>query len=181
MNTFVRTLGILSTIPLLLSACGGQTVQAEPEVSSVPNTVVYQVVLGKSLNDRAVSDFVASNNCSSAGEFQLCKDVGMALWIDTSQIVQMVYLYAGNVDGFRRYRGKLPFDLSFYDPMWKVEEKLKDPNADNTIQLSGLPDETGSPDHIHYWAIYNRLNMTVLYNSPGADEDAYIYAILVNA
>ena len=181
MNIFVRTLGILSAIPLLLSACGGQTVQAEPEVSSVPNTVAYQVVLGKSLNDRAVSDFVTSNNCSSAGEFQLCKDVGMALWIDESQIVQMVYLYAGNVDGFRRYRGKLPFDLSFYDPMWKVEEKLKDPNADNTIQLSGLLDETGSPDHVHYWVIYNHLNMTVIYNSPGADEDAYIYAILVTA
>jgi len=61
-----------------------------------------------------------------------------------------------------------------------VEEKLRDLNADDTLQRAGLPDEIGAPDHIHYWAIYNRLNMTVIYNSPSADEDAYIYAILVN-
>jgi len=180
MNKLLKPFILLTVISVFVVACDLQAVQAEPGEGAVP-VATYQTVLGKSLNDKDVADFIANNNCSSASQFQLCKDVGMALWINASQIVKMVYLYAGNVDGFSRYRGKLPFGLSFYDPMWKVEDKLKDPNADNTIQQSGLPDETGSPDHVHYWAIYNRLNMTVIYNSPGADEDAYIHAILVNA
>jgi hypothetical protein len=45
--------------------------------------------------------------------------------------------------------------------------------------LAGLPDEGSSPDRMHYWAVYKRLNITIVYNSPLADEDAYIYAILV--
>ena len=45
---------------------------------------------------------------------------------------------------------------------------------------AGVPDEASSPDHIHYWAVYKQLGMTVIYNSPGADEDAYIYAILLS-
>ena len=179
MNKPFKPVILLAAISVFAAACDLQAVQAEPEEGTVP-VATYQTVLGKSLNDKDVADFIANNNCSSASQFQLCKDVGMALWINASQIVRMAYLYAGNVDGFSRYRGKLPFGLSFYDPMWKVEEKLRDLNADDTLQRAGLPDEIGSPDHIHYWAIYNRLNMTVIYNSPGADEDAYIYAILVN-
>jgi hypothetical protein len=179
MNKLFQPFVLLAAISVFAVACNLQAVQAEPEEVAVP-VAAYQTVLGKSLNDKDVADFIANNNCSSASQFQLCKDAGMALWINASQIVQMVYLYAGISDGFKRYRGKLPFGLSFYDPMWKVEEKLREPNADDTLQRAGLPDEMGSPDHIHYWAIYNRLNMTVIYNSPGADEDAYIYAILVN-
>ncbi len=175
-----KSLRILTVIMLFLTACSTWTVQAQPEAQATPKVVLYQTLLGKSVSDKRVVNFIVSNNCSSTSQFQLCKDVGMALWTDASQIVKTVYLYSGNMDGFSRYRGKLPFGLSFYDPMWKVEEKLRDLNADDTLQRAGLPDEIGSPDHIHYWAIYNRLNMTVMYNSPGADEDAYIYAILVN-
>ena len=181
MTKLFRNFSLIAVITIFITACSIQTVQARPGEPVTSKAVTYQSVLGKSLTDKDVVGFIANNNCSSEKQFQLCKDAGMALWINASQIVQMVYLYAGNVDGFRRYRGKLPFDLSFYDPMWKVEDKLKDSNADNTIQHSGLPDETGSPDHVHYWAIYNRLNMTVIYNSPEADKDAYIYVILVNA
>jgi hypothetical protein len=64
--------------------------------------------------------------------------------------------------------------------MWRVEEKLSDPDTDDTLEQLGLPDETGSPDHMHYWAMYKRLGMTVIYNSPVPDEDAYIYAILLS-
>jgi hypothetical protein len=45
----------------------------------------------------------------------------------------------------------------------------------------GLPDESGTPDHTHYWAIYKRFGLTIVYNSPSAtDKGATIYAILVN-
>jgi hypothetical protein len=45
----------------------------------------------------------------------------------------------------------------------------------------GLPDESGTPDHSHTWAMYKRFDVTIVYNSPSAtDKDANIYAILVS-
>jgi len=181
MDKLFKTLSILAAIPLLIAACGAWVVQAEP--AGNVTTASYPVVLGKSLNDQEVVNFIASNDCSPAHQFQLCKDAGMALWTDSDQIVKTVYMYSGNADGFRRYRGELPFGLSFYDPMWRVEDKLRGLEADETSQppwRAGLPDEASSPDHMHYWAVYKRFGMTVIYNSPSADEDAYIYAILVS-
>jgi len=69
-----------------------------------------------------------------------------------------------------------------YDPMWQVQQRLSNLNDEDqaTAWTTGLPDEASSPDHIHYWAVYKELGMTVIYNSPGADEDAYIYAILLS-
>jgi len=106
----------------------------------------------------------------------------MAFWINPNQIVDTVYLYSRNAEGFRKFKGKLPFGLTFYDPMWQVEQKLSNRNEDDqaTFWNAGLPGEDSSPDHIHYWAVYKELGMTVIYNSPGADEDAYIYAILLS-
>ena len=180
MNALIKALGIFAAIPLLVSACDGQSVHAEQTRASTVVATSYQVVLGKSLNNGDVVNFIASNDCSSAADFELCKEAGVALWIDANQIVKIVYLYAGNADGFRRYRGPLPYELSFYDPMWRVEEKLMDLDSTNILYQAGLPEEEGSPDHMHYWAVYKRLSMTVIYNSPGKDEDAYIYAILMS-
>ena len=176
MNKFFKNLSILASIALFATACGAQTVQDQPEEKGA----AYQAILGKSLFDKDVTDFIASNNCSPAGEYQLCNDAGVAFWGDSNQLVKIVYLYSGTVDGFRRYRGDLPFGLSFYDPMWRVEEKLRDLDSDNALQQAGLPEEGSSPDHFHYWAVYKRLGMTVIYNSPAADQDAYIYAILLS-
>jgi len=180
MNKLFRSVILLGAISLFATACGAQGIQAERGEGAVPKATTYEAVLGKSLSDKDVADFIASNNCSSGGPFQVCKETGMALWIDSSQIVKTVYLYSGNTDGFRRYKGTLPFGLSFYDPMWRVENKLRDLNAGNNLHQAGLPDEGSSPDHMHYWAVYTQLGMTVIYNSPFADEDAYIYAILVD-
>lgn len=180
MNKRFKSLNILAIITLFINACGTWAVQTQPEAQATPKVMLYQALLGKSVKDTEVADFIVSNNCSSTGPFQVCKDVGLALWADARQVVKTVYLYAGNAGGFKRYRGELPFGLSFYDPMWRVEEKLKDLDSDDTLQQAGLPNEGSSPDHIHYWAVYQQLGMTVIYNSPAADEDAYIYAILVS-
>jgi hypothetical protein len=184
MNTPIKTLGIFALLPLLVVSCNLGADQTQAEQQSTPKVTPYEVLLGNSLTDIVVADFIASNKCAPAGEFQLCKDVGMALWTDSDLAVNTVYLYSGNVDGFRRYRGKLPFGLSFYDPMWRVEHKLSELDADGSLEptlMAGFPDEASSPDHMHYWAVYKRMSMTVVYNSPGADEDAYIYAILVHS
>ena len=173
---------VLAVLSLLLMGCSPQTAQMESKANSVP-AASYQTVLGKSLSDKDVADFMALNNCSSAAQFQVCRDAGMAFWIDPDQIVDTVYLYSRNAEGFRKFKGKLPFGLTFYDPMWQVEQKLSNLNEDDTSQVSwnaGLPDEASSPDHIHYWAVYKEIGLTIIYNSPGADEDAYIYAILLS-
>ena len=180
MNTLIKTSGICAAISLLIGGCAGQPVRAEPAEADAAAAVSYQVVLGKPLDDMEVVNFIATNHCLPAAGFQLCKDAGVAFWTDDSQIVKTVYLYAGNSSGFRRYRGQLPYGLSFYDPMWQVEEKLRDLNADDILQQLGLPDEGVSPDHMHYWAVYRRFGLTVVYNSPARDEDAYIYAIVVS-
>ena len=179
-----KAFSILTMTMLLLTACRAWTAQLQQTEQTAPKPVTYQTVLGKSVSDAVVADFMSSNHCSSTGQFQVCKDVGMALWIDATQIVETVWLYSGSEEGFGHYRGELPFGLNFYDPMWRVEEKLEELAGDDNLQPArnaGLPDEGSSPDHMHYWAIYKRLDMIVIYNSPFPDEDAYIYAILVSS
>jgi hypothetical protein len=180
MNKLFKNLSILATIALFITGCGAQVIRSQPKQRAAPKPLTYETTLGKSLTDKVVADFIVNNNCSPREHFQLCKDAGMVLWTDSERIVKTIYLYSGNVDGFKRYRGALPFGLTFYDPMWRVEEKLMDLDTDDPLQQLGLPEEGSSPDHMHYWAVYRRFGMTVVYNSPAADEDAYIYAILVS-
>lgn len=171
-----RWLSILGFLLMFLSGCAGESVQAEPSNTDIDSKLQYQTVLGKSFNDRDVVNFFASNNCLAFTQFEICKEAGMSFWISADQKIGYVYLYSGNEDGIQRYRGKLPYGLSFYDPMWLVEQKLRklDPNR------TGLPDEADSPDHIHYSESYKRMGLTVIYNSPIADPDAYIYTVLVS-
>src|SRR5262245_29462142 len=133
MNALIKTLVICAGISLLMNACSGHNVHAEQADANTVTAISYKVVLGKALNDKDVDAFIASNHCLPVADHQLCKDTGMALWADSNQIVKMVYLYAGNAEDFRRYRGQLPFGLSFYDPKWRVEEKIRDLNTDDSL------------------------------------------------
>lgn len=183
MNTLIKTFGICTAFSLLISGCAGQIVRAEPAEANAAAAVSYHVVLGKPLDDNEVANFIATNHCSPAAEYLLCQDAGMALWTNSDLVVKTVNLYSGDTNGFRRYRGQLPYGLSFYDPMWLVEEKLRALEMDDKSMptfKAGLPDEASSPDHFHYWAMYKRFGMTVIYNAPAPDEDAYIYAIVVH-
>ena len=75
----------------------------------------------------------------------------------------------------------LPYGLSMRDTMRSVEHKFGYPRVNHAPQAGwepGLPDEGGSPDHIHYWAIYKRFGFTIIYDSPSPnDKNAAIYAI----
>lgn len=176
MNTLIKIFSIFAPIPLLISACGAQPALSEPGEQIISKEAVYEAVLGKPVSDETVMDFIVRNNCSPVGQFQQCKDVGMALLINLEQVVETVYLYLNNADGFAPYRGELPLGLKFYDTMGAIEYKLQRQLGEN----AGSPDEGGSPDHFHYWAVYKGLGMTIIYNSAFADEDATIYAILVS-
>lgn len=175
MSTRFNVFSILIAISLLISGCGALPAQIRQEERAVSKAPVYESILGKSLNDDVVTDFITGNSCSRVEQFLLCKTVGMALWTDSNQVVETVYLYLNNTNGFAAYVGELPFGLKFYDTLGGVEYKLNRQGVGN----AGLPDVGATPDHRHYRAIYYQAGMTVIYNTPFADEDATIYAILV--
>lgn len=184
MNKLFTTLSILVAIAFFATACSAQVVQAQPADRAVPNAAAYEAVLGKSLHDKDVADFIVSNNCSSTGQFQTCNDAGLALWIGQGQKVETAYLYPNKTPDFGAYKGKLPLGLSSNDTMASVEDRFGQPKVEHAPQAGwepGLPDENAIPDHIHYWAVYKRFGVTIIYNSPSAtDKGATIYAILVS-
>jgi hypothetical protein len=183
MNNFFNTFNILAAITLFSTACGTQVVQAQPEERTVPKAVTYDAVLGKSVHANDVADFIASNNCISSGQFQLCQSVGLALWADADQTIKTAHLYISNSDDFSAYKGELPLGLSSNDTMSTVEQRFGQPNVEHVVQAGwqpGLPNESGSPDHLHYWAMYKRFGVTIVYNSPSAnDTGATIHVILI--
>jgi len=177
MNVFIRRLRLFAVVPLLIVSCSLHAVPGQPEEQVTKNAASYVNLLGKSLTDRAVADFIVNNNCLSAAQFQLCEDVGVALLINLHQVVQTVYLYLNNTEGFGPYQGELPFGLKFYDTMGAVEYKLRRKG----VGRAGLPDSGDTPDHLRYQANYQQVGMTIIYNSPSAeDEDATVYSILVS-
>jgi hypothetical protein len=123
MNKLFKPLHFLAVIALFITACGTQVVQAEPVQSESVPTNGYQAVLGKSLNDTDVVDFITRNNCTSSGPFWLCRSAGLALWSDRDQMIKTAYLYISNAEGFTDYEGELPFGLTSNDTMADVEQK----------------------------------------------------------
>jgi hypothetical protein len=174
----------LAVIVLFSMAQAALVVQAQPAEKAAPKAATYEAVLGKSLADPDVADFIASNHCSSTGQFKMCNDAGIALWTSQGQKVETVYLYPNKIADFAAYKGTLPFALSASDTMANVEDKFGHSRMAQVPQAGwepGLPDATGTPDHVHYWAVYRRFGVTIVYNSPSAtNQSASIYAILVS-
>jgi hypothetical protein len=183
MNMLVKFPSFLVAMALFLTACTSQSVHAQPAKADTTATAIHDVLLGKSLSDQEVANFIANNDCSAVELFQLCRSAGMVLVMDADQKVESVILYPGKDDGFAAYQGPLPYDLRFTDTMEMVEEKLGHPtkiDAPLANWVLGLPDESVTPDHVHYLAVYKRLRMTIIYNSPSAsDKGASIHSILV--
>src|SRR5687768_14296555 len=96
MKQFFKTFSFLAVMTIFMTACRSQIVQTQPAKEDTMATASYQAVLGKSLNDKDVADFIASNNRVSATQFQVCKEAGIAFWLNTDQIVKTVYLYLNN-------------------------------------------------------------------------------------
>ena len=181
MNKLFKTLTIVCFIMLVATACGAQAVQAKPvEQPSVASS--YQALLGKSLGDKYVADFMTRNYCSSAVEYQLCGSTGIALEMDTDQKVKTVFLFPGSTAGFAAFRGELPYGLHWDDSRAVVEQKLGVTSNTTYLQEAGLPEESGTPDNIRLWVAYQELGMTIVYNTRSAsadNKDVTIHAILV--
>src|SRR5687768_1839274 len=184
MNKRFQILLALAAIALFVTTFSALVVQAQSSERAVPEAATYEAVLGKSLEDRDVADFIASNRCSSTDRFQLCNAAGMALLIGEGQKVETVYLYPSTITDFAAYKGTLPLGLSANGTMASVQDKFGQPKVQHAPQAGwepGLPDESGTPDHTHTWAMYKRFGVTIVYNTPSAtDQSATIYAILVS-
>lgn len=115
---------MLTARSLLISGCTALPAQAGQDEQGLPEESAYQSMLGKPLTDDVVADFMTSNDCSSAKQELRCQTKSMALWIDSNQTVDTIYLYLNNTDGFAPYEGALPFGLKFYDTLEAVEYKL---------------------------------------------------------
>jgi hypothetical protein len=184
MNKRFQILIAFAAIALFAVTFGALAVQAQPSERASPEAAAYEAVLGKSLNEPDVADFIASNRCSSAGRFQVCHDAGMALLIGEGQTVETVYLYPTTTADFAGFKGPLPLGLAAKDTMANVEDKFGQPRVEQAPQAGwepGLPEEGGTPDRTRYWAMYRRFGVTLVYNSPSAaDKGATIHAILVS-
>jgi len=172
MNRRIKTFGLLVALTVVVTLFGVRAIQAQ---KAVPQPIDYRNLLGKSRNDQAIVNLIAIDGCVEELPYLLCREAGMALWLDSNQSVRKIHLYVNNSDGFALYQGELPLGLKFYDIMGAVEYKLNRLG----VGSEGRPEETAVPDHMHYWAFYNEQGVTIIYNSPFADEDATIYAVLV--
>lgn len=175
MNALYKVFRVLAAISLLISGCAALPVDAGQGEEAAQTIAAYELLIDKPLTDEIVADFVTSHNCSSVHQFLLCNAVGMALRIDSNRVVETVYLYLNDAEGFEPYQGELPYGLKFYDTMAAVEYKL------NRLGIgdSGLPDAAAVPDRMHYEATYHQAGMTIIYNFPFPEEGATIHAIVM--
>jgi len=78
----------------------------------------------------------------------------------------------------------LPYGLTMLDTMASVERRLGQPNVPYAPEAgweAGLPDFGGSPDHAHYYAVYKRYGVTIVYNPPfSGDKNAVIRSVIVH-
>jgi hypothetical protein len=175
MNKLFNTFSILAAIALFSTGCAAQVVRAQPQDQAPSKAAPYEALLGKALTDPGVAGFIVSNKCSSAGQFQFCKEIGMTLGVNSNQVVETVFLYLEDADGFKAYQGELPFALKLNGSRETVEAKLKEQRVG-----TGIANEEGLFDHTHCWATYYAAGMTIIYNSPSADDrNATMHAMIV--
>jgi len=179
MNKLFKTLTVVAILMLVATACGAQAVQAKP-VEQPSEASSYQALLGKSLGDKYVADFMTRNYCSSVVQYQICGSTGIALGMDTDEKVNTVFLFPGRTESFAAFHGELPYGLQWDDSRAVVEQKLGVTPNTLSLQQAGLPEENGTPDNIRLWIAYQEPGMTIVYNTLSADnKDATIHAILV--
>jgi hypothetical protein len=177
MNKLFKTFSLLAAIALVSVGCSVYVVQAQPGDQAPSKPAPYEALLGKSLTDQEVIDFIAMNRCSSVERLRLCKEMGLVLGVNSDQVVETVFLNLEDTDGFSAYQGKLPFGLNINDSREAVEATLKEQRVG-----TGAPNAEGPFDHTHCWATYYAAGMTIIYNSPSADDkNATMHAIIVGS
>jgi hypothetical protein len=177
MNRLFKFLSVLFVVTVLVAAYRVQTTQASIAVD-------YQVALYHSLDDHSAASYFVAHNCTATGDFRACPESGVAFQVDERGLIRQVYFYVQQGDGFSPFSGELPFGIDASDTMADVQRKLGHPKVPQIPMLGWepeLPSYGGSPDHIHYWAVYEQYSLTVVYNTPLANDlNASIQLILIS-
>lgn len=179
MNKLLKTLIVTTILLQMGAACSAQPVQAE-HIEHAPVAASYESLLGKSLDEREVDEFIASNYCSQKGQYEICGSTGIALGMDLDQKVETVYFFPGHTPSFAAFHGELPYGIQWQDSRAVVEEKLGVAPADAYINQAGLPMEIGIPENLRLWVVYPERGITVVYNTLSAENtSATIHAVLI--
>lgn len=174
MGKFYWCVCTLAMLSLFLTSSNAQWGQAKTLLSQ---TTGYEDIVGKSLNDTVVQQLIAKTGCLRNDRLIICNDAGIELWLDSRQVVKIVYFYLKNTDEFSAYQGKIPYGLKSYDNLEAVEYKLNRQGVGN----DGLPDRDSFSMNLQYWAFYKKYGLLIIYNSPFADDDnASIYAVAIS-
>jgi hypothetical protein len=175
MNKLLKILSILAASALLSAGCSVYIVQAQPQDKAFSTPAPYEALLGKILTDQDVIDFITTNDCSPVEKLRLCHQIGLAFGVNSNQVIETIFLYLEDTDGFTAYQGELPFGLERGDSRQAVEAKLKEQRVG-----TGVANEEGLFDRTHFWATYYSAGMTIIYNSPSTDDrNAIMHAIIV--
>lgn len=175
-ETMIRKIGLFMLLALLASCTTAVSGHQEDFID-------YQDLLGRSVRDVESINLLNRFDCTRSGSFYLCPSAGLALWVDHDHVIREIFIYVNPAGDFSAYRGDMPLGLKFYDTMGAVEFKLRKLEEEDSTQTDWnfrYDHKGNSPDHIHYWVNYDQYDMVVIYNSPGIDEDATIYAIIMS-
>jgi hypothetical protein len=175
MGQLYRYACLLAAMVFFITACNARSIQRERAGEDVSKSLISDMYMGKSLTENAIADFLVVHQCHRLNQFQICEEMGMALETSADQVIETVFIYLKNIDGFSAYTGELPFGLESSDTRETVESKFRQQRVG-----TGTPNERGLLDRTHSWATYYSAGMTIIYESPSADDrSAKMHAILV--
>jgi hypothetical protein len=150
------------------------TIAPTPQPPPVADVPIYDLLLGKTIDDDEVASFIIDNRCSLSMMHYSCRNIGVELSETTSGRMVSVFLFAEGADKYHEYQGALPENITWTDQRAGIEQML------------GEPDELGGGEGIEVWASYNpgsfsRYDVTITYNTFDLnDRQARMHHILIH-
>lgn len=89
----------------------------------------------------------------STGDYYNYKPVGISLLFNPQNQLSSIFFYAEGADGFKEYKGDLPFGLTFKMTRKEIEDSL------------GMPDSAGGDGVINFWESYDSKGLGISYNT----------------
>lgn len=112
----------------VILACMAMALAAPASMTHAQNPLSYKQFLGKTLNDDAVASFIIQNNCTYGMGNYKCKSLGIELGVTmVKRQVRTVFMFRQGVEGYKQYRGEMPFGLKWTDNIAAVEARLGQP------------------------------------------------------
>lgn len=141
-----RTVFILTALTLTLC------------LAFVPQKIVLFDLIGLSVKSAEAQEFIKSAGRYEESRYDdsyyyVFKKKGIELLMTLGDTVDAVFVYARGADGYRKYKGELPYGLRLDLRRAEVE------------QLLGVPDYTGGNSVIPYYSGWDEKGIGVTYQS----------------